>query len=183
MTLRQGLPDEMQFLLRAHPRETWPDHPNFARSVQNWMGAHATFRTLASYVTEDTARFLDKEIDERTYAHTLAKYGHILIRNLHGHHTWEDRTFFPELGAAEGRLQRGLDILEADHEALDATLDSFARGANRVVQLAQLSPVDVAREVPGVEKDAATIAALLDRHLADEEDLVVPIILEHRLRG
>ncbi|MGB2201410.1 MAG: hemerythrin domain-containing protein, partial [Pseudooceanicola atlanticus] len=112
----------------------------------------------------------------------LAKYGHVLVRNLHGHHHWEDTKFFPELGAAERDLTPGLDLLEADHTALDATLERFTRSANRVVQLAQLSPADMPSEVPDVHDSARAIAALLDRHLSDEEDLVVPIILHHQLR-
>ena len=34
-----------------------------------------------------------------------------------------------------------------------------------------------------VHAHASTIEALLDRHLADEEELAVPIILHHKLRG
>lgn len=180
--LRQGLPDEMQVLLRAYPRDTWPDHPNFARSVRNWMGAHETFRALSGYVLDDTEAYLDRRLDDQDYAACLAKYGHVLVRNLHGHHHWEDTKFFPELGAAERDLTPGLDLLEADHTALDATLERFTRSANRVVQLAQLSPADMPSEVPDVHDSARAIAALLDRHLSDEEDLVVPIILHHQLR-
>ncbi len=180
---RQGLPDEMQFLLRDYPRDVWPDHPNFASSIQNWMGAHTMFRALSSYVLEDTEAFIDNKMDDQIYAQKLAKYGDLLLRNLHGHHNWEDRKFFPELGAAEGRLMAGLEMLEADHAALDATLDRFQRSANRVVQLAHLSPVDMRREVGDVESSAADISAILARHLSDEEDLVVPIILHHKLRG
>lgn len=180
---RQGLPEEMQLLLREYPRVTWPDHPNFARSVQKWMGAHDTFRALSSYIREDSEAFLDKKMEDQIYAQKLAKYGHILLQSLHGHHTWEDRRFFPELGAAESRLITGLDMLETDHEELDGTLDDFKRVSNRVVQLAQLSPPDMYDETGTVLRHAEDIGAILNRHLTDEEDLVVPIILHHKLRG
>ena len=50
MTIRQGaLPKDMHILLRAYPpRDAWPDHPNFARSIQQWMGAHDMFRPFES---------------------------------------------------------------------------------------------------------------------------------------
>ena len=177
------LPSEFQILLWDYPRDAWPNHPNFARSIQNWMGAHNGFRALSSYVTEDTQAFLNRDIDDRTFVRRLTKYGDSLLRNLHGHHTWEDRKFFPELSAAEERLEAGLDMLEADHEALDSTLDTFKRHANRAVQLAHLSPKDLTDEAAAVLKSGEAISVLLARHLADEEDLVVPIILHHQLRG
>ncbi|WP_245781062.1 hemerythrin domain-containing protein [Celeribacter neptunius] len=177
------MPEEMQLLLRDYPRDTWPDHPNFTRSVQKWMSAHDMFRALSSYLREDTEAFLDKRMEDQIYAQKLAKYGHILLQSLHGHHTWEDRRFFPELGHAESRLIAGLDMLETDHEALDGTLETFKRGANRIVQLAHLSPADMYDEAGAIHAHVDKIGSILDRHLADEEDLVVPIILHHKLRG
>lgn len=180
---RKGLPDEMQTLLRTLPRDGWQGHPNFAQSTRNWMNAHQGFRQLGQIVQEDSEAFLDQRSDDETYATQLAHYGHVLVRNLHGHHSWEDRSFFPELEAADPRFASGLDMLEGDHEALDALLDSFTKGANRVVQLATLDPTQMAQEARHVRDDAQRLRGFLDRHLADEEDLVVPILLHHRLRG
>jgi hypothetical protein len=180
---RQGLPTELQILLRMHPRDTWPDHPNFAASVQNWMGAHSMFRQLGRISLSDTETFLDKGMSVDAYAGRLAHFGDLLVRNLHGHHHWEDRSFFPELAAADPRLDRGLDMLEGDHVALGQLLDQFTRGSNRVVQLAHLDPAQVMGEVGPVHQAAQGLTRFLDRHLTDEEELAVPIILHHALRG
>lgn len=183
ITTRDGLPPDMRSLLRDLPRDGWQAHPAFARSIQNWMGAHQMFRQLGQIVQEDSESFLDKGLETDRYAGRLAHFGNLLVRNLHGHHTWEDREYFPELHAADPRFADGLEMLEGDHMELDALLDRFTRGANRVVQLATLDPAQMAGEAGPVRDMAEQLNGFLHRHLTDEEDLVVPILLHHRLRA
>ncbi len=183
VSTRGGLPTEMQTLLRATPRETWPGHPNFAASVAKWMGAHQMFRDLARVTREDTEAYLDKEMEDAAFTRSLARYGDRLVRNLHGHHAWEDRRFFPELNAADDRFEAGLEMLESDHIEMDALLERFTRKGNRIIQLAHLDPPSMAEEARGFHDEAVAAEAFLARHLTDEEDLVVPIILHHKLRG
>ena len=183
ITNRQALPHDMNLLLRDYPRDAWPDHPNFARSIRNWMGAHQMFRQLGE-VTEGEARmFLDKARAADDFAGRLSVYGNLLVRNLHGHHSWEDRSFFPELDGADPRFGRGLEMLEGDHAALDDVLDRFTRKANRVVKLVQLDEGQARDEAGALLPVCEEITGFLRRHLTDEEDLVVPIILHHKLRG
>jgi hypothetical protein len=183
LQLREGLPDDMRVLLRDYPREAWPDHPHFARSIQNWMGAHQMFRQLGEITRTDAERFADDKVSTDRFAGRLSYYGDLLVRNLHGHHSWEDRKFFPELSQADERFDVGLDMLESDHLLLDETLDRFTKTANRMIKLFQLDEKQARNEVGNVLQCAADIEAFLARHLADEEDLVVPIILHHKLRG
>ena len=180
---RTGWPDELSFLLNDLPRDTWPDHPGFARATRNWMGAHLGFRHLSGRITDTLEEYLDKRRDPGRVADDLGQLGHVLVRNLHGHHTWEDRSFFPELREAEPRFQAGLDTLEADHEVLDETLGTLTDQANRVIKLIQLDPAQARDEAGPLHETAAKLDGFLARHLQDEEDLIVPIILHHRLRG
>lgn len=183
INVRQGLPEEMQLLLRDYPREAWPDHPNFAASIGNWMGAHRMFRQLADIITLDTQELLDKNNDPEDYARRLTRYGNMLVRNLHGHHGWEDHQFFPELEEADHRFMRGLEMLESDHEEMDQILASLTSSANRYLKLTDMSPEDAVNEAPDVLKASESIQHFLARHLTDEEDLVVPILLHHKMRG
>ena len=180
---RQGLPVEMQTLLRDYPRDAWPDHPNFAASIQNWLGAHVMFGRLADIVEKDTQTYLDRDSDAQDYAGRLGYFGNQLVANLHGHHTWEDRSYFPELNRADSRFESGLQMLEADHEVLDAGLDRLTRHANRAIQLTTLDPDQVKDEAGKVLKSVEDIKSYLGRHLPDEEDLIVPILLHHKMRG
>ena len=89
------------------------------------------FASSAIDAFQKTERILDKDMDAEHYGQILGRYGDSLVRNLHGHHTWEDRQLFPELASADPRFETGLDLLEQDHEVLDETLDRFTRASNR----------------------------------------------------
>ncbi len=182
LSQRQALPDDMRLLLSDYPREAWPDHPNFAASIENWMGAHQMFRRLGDITRSETERYLDKTRDADDFAGRLSVYGNLLVRNLHGHHGWEDRSFFPELSRADPRFEAGLGMLEADHGVLDGVLDRFTHTGNRVVKLIQLDEAQARDEAGDLHRIASEIESYLARHLSDEEDLVVPILLHHKLR-
>lgn len=177
------MPDDMKLLLNTYPRESWQTHPGFREKTQHWMGAHQMFRRLADRVRLDTETYLDADFETGAYAGRLSHFGGALVGNLHGHHGWEDRVFFPELANADPRFQAGLDLLEKDHADLDAVLDDFTRRANRVIKLASLDEAQMRDEVGVLHHSSEAICAFLQRHLSDEEDLAVPIILHHRLRG
>ncbi len=180
---RKGLPVEMQLLLKDYPREAWPDHPDFARSIRNWLGAHAMFRRLTDLTRDATETYLNRAAGAEEFAPRLAHYGNRLTGNLHGHHTWEDRSYFPELSRADPRFDRGLEMLETDHAALDRVLDRFTRTGNRVLKLIDLDEPQARGEAALLRDTTDEIGTFLARHLADEEDLVVPILLHHRMRG
>jgi hypothetical protein len=99
------------------------------------------------------------------------------------HHTWKDRQFFPELSSADLRSERGLDLLEKDHEVLDDILDRFTRASNRYLKLLDLDPTSAEQELGDIHTAGCHIQSLLSRHLQDEEDMIVPIILHGKLRG
>lgn len=179
----EPMPEDMQVLLDAYPRDSWDGNPHFKRATRQWMEAHVMFRRLGNLVRTETETYLDKKRDPDDYAARVSYYGDALVRNLHGHHNWEDRQYFPELSEADPRFDAGLEILENDHHALDQVLDGFVEKANRTIKLIQLDETAARDEAWQVHEKAETIEAFLDRHLGDEEDLAVPIILHHQLRG
>ncbi|MGB0958963.1 MAG: hemerythrin domain-containing protein [Halocynthiibacter sp.] len=179
----ENMPSEMQILLNSYPRDSWETHPGFKEKTRQWLGAHRLFRRLATSIRTDAETYLDHNIAADDFAKRLSYYGHALVSNLHGHHGWEDRTYFPELAAADARFDAGLDVLEKDHANLDLVLDSFTQTANRAIKLTQLDEAQAYDETGHLHGTMGTIEAFLKRHLSDEEELAVPIILHHRLRG
>lgn len=177
------MPAEMQTLLARYPRDSWDAHPGFRDKTMHWLGAHQMFRRVVERIRLDTEAVLNKDMGLDDYAGRLSYYGGNLVGNLHGHHGWEDRSYFPELAAAELRFAAGLDVLEQDHADLDRVLDDFTRQANRVIKLTALDEAQARDEAGTVHGISQVIEAFLKRHLTDEEDLAVPIILHHRLRG
>ena len=177
------MPQEMRFFLNTYPRDAWEAHPGFKDKTRQWLSAHQNFRALGERVRLDTELLLDNDMALEDYAARLSFLGGRLVGNLHGHHGWEDHSYFPELSAADPRFDAGLEVLENDHADLDVVLDDFTRQANRVIKLAALDEVQAFDEAGAVYVQAQTIEAFLKRHLADEEELAVPILLHHRLRG
>lgn len=179
----EPLPPAMRLLLRSYPRDSWEAHPGFREKTRNWLNAHQMFLRLSALVRDDTERFLDHAVDSREFSERLWHYGGRLVGNLHGHHGWEDYSYFPELSAADPRFDAGLEILEKDHETLNAILDEFTRTANRAINLIRLDQEQAHGEVGRLHGLSEAVEAFLKRHLSDEEELAVPIILHHRLRG
>lgn len=179
----EDMPREMQILLDDYPRDSWEAHPGFKEKTRHWLGAHLMFRRLSERVRLDTENYLDGDIAADDFAGRLSYYGGALVGNLHGHHGWEDHSYFPELSAADARFDAGLEVLEKDHADLDLVLDSFTRTANRAIKLTQLDETQTREEAGKLHAASETIEAFLKRHLSDEEELAVPIILHHRLRG
>jgi hypothetical protein len=177
------MPAAMRVLFGQYPRDSWEAHPGFREKTQHWLGAHQMFRRLGKLVRIETELYLDQRRAPEDYATRLSYYGDALVQNLHGHHGWEDHSYFPELSAADPRFDAGLKILEKDHEALDGVLDAFNSSANRAIELIHLDEKQARDEAGNLHGVAETIEALLVRHLSDEEELAVPIILHHRLRG
>nr|WP_256327019.1 hemerythrin domain-containing protein [Roseicitreum antarcticum] len=138
---------------------------------------------MAERIRLDAERYLDETLSPEAYAARLSGVGGALVGNLHGHHGWEDHSYFPELSAADPRFDAGLEVLEQDHADLDIVLEAFTRSANRAIKLIQLDETQARDEIGRLHGTAETIEAFLARHLTDEEELAVPIILHHRLRG
>lgn len=184
---RGGLPEALQVLVRDYPRDIWERHGNFDGLTRFWMERHLGFRDLLGTLTADTQAYLDNRLEGPSHARRLARFGNMLVDGLHGHHGIEDAHYFPLLAGLEPRLARGFALLDADHHALDGHLQTLTRAAN--AHMGALGQGDPGQGDVGQGKAAALLATLddfarfLDRHLTDEEDLIVPVILHHGLRS
>ncbi|MCE0505303.1 hemerythrin domain-containing protein [Roseivivax sp. GX 12232] len=168
---RTQLPDALRVLLAEFPRSGWEAHPHFQGLVQFWLGRHGMFREIVAALKSDAEAAMDGKLEGRARDARLSRYGGALVNELHGHHQIEDHHYFPVLVGLDARIKRGFDILDRDHDDMDGLLDRFARGANGVLR-GELETGRFREELLGFE-------ALLDRHLNDEEELIVPVILKN----
>jgi iron-sulfur cluster repair protein YtfE (RIC family) len=184
---RAGLPPEFQTLLRDYPREAWKTHPNFADAIQHWLDAHLYFKRMGAILAKETQSFLDQKRTANEFGARLGHYGNEMVQHLHNHHHWEDHQYFPELSAADDRFDAGLEMLETDHTDMDKIVESFTSTGNTTLQLAQqdgkLALDSAYLEAGKLLTTTQEIQKFLARHLADEEDLIVPILLHHKMRG
>jgi hypothetical protein len=172
--LRAGLPDGLQVLVRELPRLHWPAHPRFRGLASFWLDRHLEFRKVQALLAQDAAARLAGNMDPADHARRLSRLGGHLLDSLHGHHQIEDAEYFPLMATMDARVSRGFDLLEADHTALDGALHRFADAANAVLKGDPDAAAHLADTLGG-------FARFLDRHLEDEEDIVIPLILRSGL--
>jgi len=178
LTQRTGLPDALRVLLADYPREGWQADPNFRGLVEFWLDRHLMFRKLLNLMQSETALLLDRQSEPAHFAKRLSHYGSRFVGDLHGHHQIEDQHYFPLLASKDARIIKGFDILDHDHHALEGLLDGFVKGANAMFQ--RLDDRDALQTSVGrFSTDLERLERLIDRHLNDEEDLIVPVILRH----
>ncbi|MBK1634658.1 hemerythrin domain-containing protein [Rhodovulum adriaticum] len=176
LTARTGLPDALRTLLQDHPRDLWESHENFDGLTRFWMERHMMFRRLLAGMTTRTEALLDGNIAPERARHGLGQQAQMLLSQLHAHHRIEDVHYFPRLSALEPGLQHGFEILDHDHHALDEKLHALADATNRLLRAEPIRLTDRAGALHG---ELAGFSRFLDRHLLDEEELVVPIILKN----
>src|SRR5687767_1635971 len=102
---------------------------------------------------------------------------------MHGHHQIEDFEYFPEFRRAEPRLAAGFDRLEREHAGLSRAVEAAAAALVELRAAAERPAEPATAATPKLAAQryvdaAANLSADLLRHLSDEENLVVPLLLE-----
>lgn len=173
---RDRLPDALRELLQDYPRDIWESHANFDGLTRFWLERHLMFRELLDKLEQGAEAALDRRIDPQLYRHQTQRLAGMFLNQLHGHHMIEDHHYFPQLSALEPKLERGFAILDADHHALDAHIHGLAETTN-VMLRADIAAFEA--ETGALHTALRGFGRFLDRHLTDEEDLIVPVILKH----
>ena len=175
---RKALPDALRVLLEEYPRDAWESDPGFDGLVRFWLDRHLMFRRLMAEMKGGAESLLDRKIAPDQYVALTSRYGGMFVQGLHEHHTIEDKYYFPKLVTKDARIEKGFTILDQDHHDLDEFLAAFVQRANDVI--GDRGDRDKLQTSTGRFRDElAKLEGLLDRHLMDEEDLIVPVILRH----
>ena len=174
---REGLPDALRALLEKHPREGWRRHPEFGPLTDFWLHKHLGFRRAMESLQADARAALDGGMAAEDYARRMSRLGGAFLQELHGHHSIEDMHYFPKMAPLVPSLERAFAILDTDHHTLHDELEAFADGANGVLR-AVAGKKDWRDPLRRFEQRLTGMERFLDRHLTDEEEVVVPVILE-----
>ena len=178
---RTGLPSDLRALVARYPRETWNGHANLGATARFWLERHGMFRELGETLTEALAARRDAVEtgdggDATSFVRFFAPRLQFFLRELDAHHHIEDNHYFPVFRGAERSLARGFDLLDADHHVIHEAIGRNAESANALLRALGRENERGASELHA--KETATMLRLLLRHLDDEEDLIVPIILD-----
>lgn len=183
LATRAGLPDDLKLLLARYPREVWNGHANLGEMATFWLSRHAMFRELGAMLDEAAERFRADAIDARQFADFLAPRLQFFLQQLHAHHHIEDDHYFPIFRKADARLARGFEMLEGDHDALAGCIEGSVAAANDFLRALNGAPSDVQPAADAYMQRGAVLLRGLIRHLDDEEDLIVPLILDRGERA
>ncbi|WP_421726261.1 hemerythrin domain-containing protein [Bauldia sp.] len=175
---RLGWPRDLLWLFDRYPRAVWPSHANLGEMTRFWLSVHEQFRQLGMALTKANADLREGTLSPADYRLWYPRRLNRFLGGLESHHTIEDVQFFPLLGGIETRLRRGFDVLEGDHGAIHGAMTTAFESAEVLLRAAETDDAALSRFAEGHATDGDRLLRLLDRHLEDEEDLIVPIILD-----
>lgn len=176
LSVRKALPDEAAPFRAQYPRAVWPGHPNLGATAQFWLQRHAMFREFAGTLHDAAAGFRADPADPAAFRAWLFPRLKMYFDELHGHHAVEDAHYFPVFRTADARLGRGFDILDADHHAIDRLIYQLAQSATSFDATIR-SGGGIDRAGDRLVEELHTMLRGVGRHLEDEEDIVMPLIL------
>ncbi len=177
LDVRPALPEAHRWLLETYPRLRWRD-AELGEVARFWLQMHGSFRLKQAEMARHVAAWRaggDLVGFHRGLIPTLQAY----LQHLDGHHRVESGHYFPVMRRVEPRITAGIDLLDADHDAIHGQLETLFKAGLGLHQA-------LASGAPDAADHAATLADTLDkaaqptlRHLEDEEDIVIPLIQRH----
>ncbi|WP_394178886.1 hemerythrin domain-containing protein [Yoonia maritima] len=176
---RKALPDPLRVLVKEFPCDEWKTNPNYSQLIAFWLDRHLMFRRLLTQLNGDLESVIDGQMDPENYKRGLSRFGGMLINQLHGHHQIEDAQYFPVMANLDKRVSRGFDLLDSDHHAMDGLLSGLAGGANDVLQFDPARKAKFKDRLGDLHGILDGFGTMLNRHLIDEEELVVPVLLKY----
>jgi hypothetical protein len=166
------------------PRQAWRSSPRFRGEPEHWTQIHKALLSASASLASWTEQFSNNEDDARraVMATQISDLGHRLVHHAHSHHHIEDHYFFPVFLRLHPQLQHPLELLDGDHKVLAEVLDDLERAVAAF-------PVDPAggdrdrrdawlKAGEAIGPAAKRLDSLFVRHINDEEEICIPIMLQ-----
>jgi iron-sulfur cluster repair protein YtfE (RIC family) len=175
---RTGWPPELRVLLDRHPRESWPHAAGIGPTGRFWLQRHELFRELTQALTMAAGELGEGRLDAARFVPWFRPRIGFLLHELHGHHRIEDLHYFPVFQAADPRLARGFEVLDADHHAIDRAIAELGTASDALLRVLAAPAADRPGAIAGLATTLPAFLRRLERHLDDEEDLVIPLLID-----
>ena len=144
------------------------------------------FRRLDAIIRSGAEAALNKGTEIADFKPWLVQHLRWSLGGLEEHHQVEDFHYFPVFRRAEPRLAPGFELLERDHDALHTAIGGIVERANVVLAEEDSDGAAFRADLARFYDAHVELGRDLLRHLDDEEDLVIPLLLErgeHSLIG
>ena len=168
--------EELEALARRYPCETWPSHANLGELARFWLQRHELFRHLDEVIRSGVERALAQGVEAAAFKPWLSRHLGWSLWQLEEHHQVEDHHYFPLFRRAAPLLAPGFELLEGDHGALHTAIGGVIERA--AAALASEAPEAFRSDLARFRDAQIDLGRGLIRHLDDEEDLVIPLLLE-----
>ncbi|WP_300407176.1 hemerythrin domain-containing protein [uncultured Psychrobacter sp.] len=159
------------FLYNKLPPDKWFG-ADYAYKTSGWLKVHTNIRKRQRILTQISDAYISGEFDWSEYRSQILKRINMHVLKLHQHHGVEDEGFFPEFVSMYPKLAPAFEILGHDHEYLNELLDKL-QIQNDMLARSEVEDKALAEEL---HKTLVAVTDLLQQHLTDEEDLVIPIL-------
>ena len=163
LATRDGLPEALRRLCAKYPRDNWATHPNLGEWARFWLDRHNMFRDLGAALEDACEKARAGEVGRDDFTAWFAPRLQFFLGHLDLHHRIEEAHIFPAFARAEPALAQGFALLEADHRAIHVLTDALQAPAGEAAEF---------------HEALAALRRALAAHLDDEEDLIVPIVLD-----
>lgn len=177
LDVRPGLPEAHRWLLETYPRLRWHD-AELGEVARFWLQMHGSFRHKQTEMAAQVEAWRgggDLVSLHRGLIPTLQAY----LQHLDGHHRVESGHYFPVMRRVEPRITAGIDLLDADHDAIHGQLETLFKTGLAFHQALASGAPDAADHAARLADVLARASRQTDRHLEDEEDIVIPLIARH----
>lgn len=175
---RLHLPEHLRLLSAEFPRVRWPELSQMGQLTKFWLERHLMFREILTHLDTDAKAFINKDLSHEQYGPRLYRLASMFVGQLHEHHHVEDSHYFPLLTKLDPRMEASFDLLETDHSDIDGLLNAFTEKTNAVLMGLKNGKPDMS-DVGEFHSAATRFENLLDRHLLDEEEIIVPVLLKY----
>jgi hemerythrin-like domain-containing protein len=180
---RTSVPSEIAYLRSSFPVDGWRGHPNYGQFAAFWLHAHQNLRMSGAHLQQLLDAFRKDPSDPQGFGRGFAPRLSDFYQHLNGHHQIEDHAYFPRLRAIDPRMVAALDMLESDHGIIHNGIESSVHSARRLLAGLGTGGDPVRFAADSHAHDSERLLKLLFRHLGDEEQIVIPAILQHGERS
>ena len=177
VAMRDGLPVALRPTLLEEAESDWRNHPRYAGKARFFMNIHRQLIDGSAQLARALEQLSDtpeSEVKDHLRAMNLLAGADHLISFAHRHHEIEDHGYFPQFIRLYPQLERALGLMDSDHDILETALHGAEAGLNTLKQ------GKVNRDtLMALHKDAKALNKVLERHIMDEEEVIIPIFLRH----